>query len=174
MKKLFLTVMFILCITNISHAQKYLESVNYMEASSRETSSAVDVMTTPLIADLEVLPRIEETVTEPFKNINVTSDINLATPTYKKIALAEVANKYNADLILGALVKVETLESEKGGRLAITISGYPAKYVKFRNATKEDIDLVRSASTLRTEEESVMDVPENRTTVVKEKVLQLL
>lgn len=174
MKKLFLTVMFILCITNISHAQKYLESVNYMEASSRETSSAVDVMTTPVIADLDILPRIEETVTEPFKNINVTSDINLAIPTYKKIALAEVANKYNADLILGALVKVETLESEKGGRLAITISGYPAKYIKFRNATKEDIDLVRSASTLRTEEESVMDVPENRTTVVKEKVLQLL
>ena len=88
MKKLFLTVLFILCITNISNAQKYLESVNYMEASSRETSSAVDVMTTPVIADLEVLPRIEETVTEPFKNINVTSDINLSMPTYKKIALA--------------------------------------------------------------------------------------
>lgn len=166
--------MFILCITNISHAQKYLESVNYMEASSRETSPTVDVMTTPVIADLVVLDRKEITVTEPFKNIAVTSDINLATPTYKKIALAEVANMYDADLILGALVKVETQETEKGGRLAITISGYPARYVNFRKATKEDIDLVRSASTLRTEEESVMDIPENRTTVVKEKVLQLL
>ena len=174
MKKVLLTAAFLLGVMNISFAQRYLESVNYMESTAREYPIDSDVMTIPIVADLEVLPRIEEKISAPFENVNVTSGIDQLMPSYKAIALAEAANKYDADLILGALVKVETTALDKGGRIVITVSGYPARYVKFRNATQQDIELIRSASTVRrSNTESVMSTPDNKSTILKEK-LQIL
>lgn len=43
-------------------------------------------------------------------------------------------------MIIGATLDVVT---NKDGRLEITVVGYPAKYTKFRNATKTDVELVK-------------------------------
>ena len=43
-------------------------------------------------------------------------------------------------MIIGAMVDVITNDQ---GRLEITITGYPATYVNFRNATQQDMNLVK-------------------------------
>lgn len=63
-----------------------------------------------------------------------------AIPNFKRIVLCKAARQYNADLIIGATIDVVT---NKGGCLEITVVGYPAKYTKFRNATKENVELVK-------------------------------
>ena len=61
-------------------------------------------------------------------------------PSFKKIALCHAARAHKADMIIGAMVDVITNEN---GHLEITITGYPAKYVNFRNATQQDVNLVK-------------------------------
>ena len=63
-------------------------------------------------------------------------------PELKKIALSKAAKIYDADLLVGTIIDVITNDA---GLLEITVSGYPAKYTNFRNATKTDIENVQAA-----------------------------
>ena len=111
--------------------------------------------------------QISYTETEAFKDLEVTESLINMIPTFKKIALCHAARAYNADMIIGALVDVVT---NKNHRLEITITGYPACYVNFRNATSEDMDLVKKGlTTVRGSNEGVLDNPEERAEVYEEK-----
>lgn len=87
---------------------------------------------------------------EPYSEVVpfvLTPELTQKVPGFKRTAFLNAAKKYNADVIVGATVDVTT-NSE--GLLVITITGYPARYVKFRNATAEDVwmvDLYRLANT---------------------------
>lgn len=183
MKKLFLSFVFILGIANVSFAQKYQETVDYMESSAREMSFTHNIMTTPLVADLEVISgKIEMTITEPFKDYIVSRELVQLVPTFKAIAITETVKLLktqkgiDADIILGALVDVRTIYpdgKDKPGRLAITISGYPAKYVKFRNATGTDLDLIRSATSITSRMENteiLTETPDHKSLLLKENI----
>ena len=63
-------------------------------------------------------------------------------PELKKIALSKATKLYDADLLVGTIIDVITNDA---GLLEITVSGYPAKYTNFRNATKTDIENVQAA-----------------------------
>jgi hypothetical protein len=63
-------------------------------------------------------------------------------PEFKKIALSKAAKIHDADLLVGTIIDVITNDA---GLLEITVSGYPAKYTNFRNATKTDIENVQAA-----------------------------
>jgi hypothetical protein len=103
-------------------------------------------MTSPLIADLSVMGgQISYTETEAFKDYEVTEALIDLVPSFKKIALCHAARAHKADMIIGAMVDVITNDK---GRLEITITGYPARYVNFRNATQQDMNLVKQGMTV--------------------------
>ena len=82
MKKLILSILFIFGIATISFAQRVQETVDYMESSAREMSFTHNIMTTPLVADLEVISeKIELTITDPFKDYIVSRDLVALIPT---------------------------------------------------------------------------------------------
>ena len=145
MKKLFL--FFALgVVASLAMAQKNV-SVEYQESSTRNLEPEHYMVTAPLIADIKVTAdKITYTETEAFRKFPITvdnvKDIKAMMPEFKKIALSRAAKAHNADLLVGTIIDVTT---DVGGFICITVSGYPAKYVNFRNATSQDMDIVRSA-----------------------------
>ena len=150
--------------TAVAYAQKVdrIEtSVDYMESSARYMEPSQNIMTTPMIADLEVVGgSVSYTETEAFKNYEVTEELTQLVPGFKRIALSRAARAHKADVIIGAMVDVITNDN---GRLEITITGYPARYTNFRNATSDDMDLVRKGQTVILDNSSnVLDRPDHQ------------
>lgn len=133
--------------------------IYYMESSTQNLEPQNTIMASPMIADLKVIgDQIVYTEKEAFKDVEVTAKVIDAMPNFKRIALCKAARKYNADLIIGATIDVIT---NKDGRLEITVVGYPAKYTKFRNATKADIELVKEGYKVIVNGEIDLDKPSN-------------
>lgn len=164
LKKFLLTVAVVIGSAAIASAQKVdrIETtVDYMESSARYMEPSQNIMTTPMIADLEVIGgSVSYTETEAFKNYEVTEELVQLVPGFKRIALSRAARAHNADIIIGAMVDVIT---NGNGRLEITITGYPARYTNFRNATSDEIELVRMGQTVILDNSGeVLDTPDHQ------------
>ena len=121
-------------------AQKVEKKVVYQESSARNIEPRQGVVITPLVADMEVLGgRIRYVETKAFTEYPVSADILPYVPEFKKIALSNAAKVYEADVIIGATIDVVT---NNQGKLEISVAGYPARYVNFRNATADDAWMV--------------------------------
>lgn len=141
MKRLFLLLTMV-SLALCTFAQRS-ERVEYQESSARNLEPEHSMMLTPLIADIKVSPtKITYTETEAFKEYPVAKGIEKLMPDFKSIALSRAAKNHKADLLVGTIIDIIT---NNKGYLEITISGYPATYVGFRNATLNDIELVRQA-----------------------------
>lgn len=159
-----LTIAIALLSATIATAQKVERietTVDYMESSARYMEPSQNIMITPMIADLEVIGgSVSYTETEAFKNYEVTEELIPLVPGFKRIALSRAARAHKADVIIGAMVDVITNED---GRLEITITGYPARYTNFRNATGNEIDLVKKGQTVIIDYSSdVLDTPDQQ------------
>lgn len=167
-KKLFLVIALAVGTMTIASAQKTEIKVDYMESTARYLEPTQSIMTTPLIADLTVVGgQISYTETEAFKNYEVTEALIELVPSFKKIALCHAARAHKADMIIGAMVDVITNDR---GKLEITITGYPARYVNFRNATEDDMDLVKKGmSVVFNEGGEVFEKPSEQIKVEEEK-----
>ena len=164
LKKLLLVIASAIASVTIASAQKIdrIEtSVDYMESSARYLEPSQNIMTTPMIADLQVIgASVSYTETEAFENYEVTEALINLIPGFKSIALSRAARAHKADVIIGAMVDVITNEQ---GRLEITITGYPARYTNFRNATNDDIELVKFGQTVIVSgESSVLETPDQQ------------
>lgn len=164
LKKFLLTMAIVISSAAIASAQKVdrIETtVDYMESSARYMEPSQNIMTTPMIADLEVIGgSVSYTETEAFKNYEVTEELTQLVPGFKRIALSRAARAHKADVIIGAMVDVITNDN---GRLEITITGYPARYTNFRNATSNDIELVKKGQTVILDNSSnVLDTPDHQ------------
>lgn len=117
-------------------------SYEYSESTARNLEPEHTTLLTPLIADLEVSSKkIYHTERDAFRDVIIDENVIRSIDEYKKIALCSAAQQHKADVLVGAMIKVETINE----RLVITISGYPAYYKNFRNATQKDAELVRSS-----------------------------
>ena len=142
-------IMFVLAMASLSlvvFAQRDTRVV-YQESSTRTLEPDHYMMTAPLIADVVVSPnKITYTEKEAYKIFPVTAgnaeQIKAMMPDLKKIALSKAAKVHDADLLVGTIIDVITNDE---GLLEITVSGYPAKYTNFRNATRADIENVQEA-----------------------------
>ena len=152
----------------ISSFAQTKDVVEYSESSARNLEPVQSVMILPLIAEMKVISdRISYTEVDAYKNYYVTPTIVSNVPNFKKIALSKAAHKYGADALVGAVFDVITNAS---GHLEITVTGYPAKYVNFRNATKEDIELISTSNhVVENKGEDVISNPQSKTklTLVK-------
>lgn len=115
---------------------------DYNESTARNLEPEHIMLTTPMIADIEVSPkRITHVEKEAFADIELDEVTTSAAyiENFKKIALSKAAKANDADLLVGSMIDVQTVDD----RLIITITGFPAKYVNFRKATVQDTDLIR-------------------------------
>ena len=133
---------------------------DYMESSARVLEPEHSMLLTPIIADLKVSEtKVYYTETEAFANHDVTPQLIQNISALKKIALSRAARAYKADVLVGSSIDIVT----KNGRLEITVSGYPAHYIKFRNVTKEEVELLRKAEALhRNDISEVINAPKSR------------
>ncbi len=167
MKKLFFSCLALVVAIGSASAQSRTERVDYQESSARNLEPQQSVMISPMIADMEVVAdKIYYTETEAFRNYPLTEALIPFVPEFKKVALSRAARAYKADVIVGATVDVIT---NGQGYLEITISGYPARYTRFRNATSEDIDLVAQADRVMGDSEEILQNPDTQTRVTIEK-----
>ncbi len=142
-------ILFVLGLASVSFAafaQRDTRIV-YQESSTRTLEPDHYVMTAPIIVDVVVSPnKITYTEKEAYKMFPVTvgnaEQLKAMMPELKKIALSKAAKLNDADLLVGTIIDVIT---NGEGLLEITVSGYPAKYSNFRNATKTDIENVKEA-----------------------------
>ena len=161
MRKLILVVFAVLSTTSI-FAQK--DKLSYQESSARSLEPSHAVMITPLVADMQLLgDRISYTEKDAFASYVITPNIVSDISTLKNIALSRAARAHNADAIVAATVDVVT---NAEGKIEITISGYPVKYVNFRNATAVDVELQSKAQSFK-DTEDVFDDRNKNTTVIK-------
>lgn len=146
-------------------------SIDYKESSARNLEPMHSVMVAPLIADLEITGgQITYTEKDAFANYSVDVNVVKYIPDFKKVALSRAARAHKADAIIGATVDVIT---NAYGHLEITITGYPAKYTNFRNASSEDIKLVREGleTMAKGNQANMLTVPDDmvKREIVKEK-----
>lgn len=162
MKKLFsiVAILFVSASTMFAQTKDFVE---YLESSSRNLEPAQSVMIIPMVAEMQIISdRISYTEVDSYKNFPVTPAIVPNVTNFKKIALSKAIHKYGADALVGATFDVITNAS---GRLEITVTGYPVKYVNFRNATSEDVKLVSSSIAIGEKgDESILN-PQSQTKV---------
>lgn len=104
----------------------------------RKTATTSDIKTQvmqyPTVADLDVLPKVEQTITwnfVPFHWGQSPLDVR------KTNLQAEVIKAAGADVLLESQF---VFTKRSFGERTLTVTGYPAKFKNFRKATPEDIE----------------------------------
>ncbi len=104
----------------------------------RKTASTSDIRTEvmqyPTVADLDVLPKVEQTITwnfVPFHWGQPSLDVR------KTNLQAEVIKAAGADVLLESQF---VFTKRSFGERTLTVTGYPAKFKNFRKATPEDLE----------------------------------
>jgi len=115
----------------------------YEEHQSRVVNLGGNGVITSTTADLNVSEtRISHTETFAHEETENDVDINYA----KKYTLSSALIKHNADVLVGILYDVTT--NEQNDKVSVTVTGYPATYVNFRNTSSEDSLILSLASGL--------------------------
>ena len=138
-KVIFGTSLLLLAILTTSCAY----NLRYQEATARNLEPKSQIYTTPVVADLKITgDRISHT--EEFKDVslpvNNAVQLEKILDNYQSITLAKAKAKLKADALVGAMFEVDYEADNKGYKLVlkITVTGYPAVYNTFRNATEQD------------------------------------
>ena len=143
MKKLFLSLVAVSTIALVGCSP---QRIIYRESSGRSVEPTQGVVFTPaLVADLNIMTDKSVSNTVVFKDVVVTTALLNEIDNYKKMALFQTIQKYNADIMVASLTNVDT---NSRGQLEITVVGYPARYVNFRNISGQDSVAVKYTSTI--------------------------
>ena len=112
------------------------QRILYRESSGRSVEPTQGAVFTPaLVADLDILTDKSVSNVVVFKDVVVTTAILGEIENYKKMALFQTIQKYNADLMVASMINVDTTPQ---GRLECTVVGYPARYTNFRQISSVD------------------------------------
>ena len=168
MKRLLLLMSLLFAVTQLSSAQTQESKIDYKESSARTLEPNNYIFAAPLIADIQIVgERITHTEIAAFSDYIVDENILTYISEFKKVALGRALQKYNADALVGTLFNVITNES---GHIEISVSGYPARYTNFRNATAPELSLLREAVLLNDRDASKEAISAPDIVVKSEKV----
>lgn len=136
MKRTILTFLAISAIFNIAHAQN---KHNITQSQARLIESDFSVVTAPIIGELgEISPtKITDSVEffiGGFKDARAEIVPNLED--YKRYTIAHYCTKSGFDIIINPLFQIST--NAEGDMLKVIVTGFPAKYKSFRQATEND------------------------------------
>lgn len=133
LKRIVLVVVGVIALAVTANAQKTTYTV--AESSSTFLEPSPSIITTPLVADIKILgEKISYVEPDALKIFPLTNFQQL--PQLRSIIVARATRAYNADLLVGVSFDMQTTEN---GELKVTVTGYPAKYNNFRNATYEEV-----------------------------------
>ncbi len=152
MKKFFLFLVLLVGSVTVAQAQQKSEQVyRVTESSARNLDGRSQMLITPLAAEIVVSPnKISHTEREAFAGYTTTEDVIRNMDKLRLVALSRAARKHNADLLVGTIIDVVTIDNQ--GHFEITVTGYPANYTKFRNVTDADIELAKKAKSVENNE----------------------
>lgn len=114
----------------------YSTYYKYDESAARYMNPALKPgFITPIIADLDI-SNTKITVAETYDNTISHRDINNIedSPTIeylKNYTVSKAVKKHNADIITAPIFDIKT--SENYDKIEVTVSGYPANYINFKN-----------------------------------------
>lgn len=134
MKK-FLLMSILIAIGGVTCAQTR-HSITQSQARMIETD--MGAITAPIIVELGEISAMKIVDTTTF-DISIFRDADYVVgmlSEYKQYALAKYCTEHGYDIIVNALFQIFT--NKNGDKLSVVISGFPARYKKFRPATKED------------------------------------
>ena len=118
-------------------------TTDYSENTSRILDAESNLLVIPLVANLEVTKtKFVHVERDAFADIKVTNATISNIDKYKRMALGRATKACGADILISPNIEVVT----EDGRFVITVSGYPAKYKDFRNATAKDVELIKEAN----------------------------
>lgn len=143
MKTLKVTLLLAVAILMTSCSSLYYK---YDESTARYMNPAMmPILITPTIADLDISNE-KITVTEKYDNTLTQYDFdnfdNSPTIEYlKNYTVSKVVKQYDADVIVAPIFDIKT--SDDYETIEVTISGYPANYVNFRNVKATDTITLR-------------------------------
>jgi hypothetical protein len=103
----------------------------YEERGSRNIEPQHQVVTVPIVADVELLSAEKITYKETFTKADLENVEN-----YKYMALAHAIKQYNADFLIGAMYDINYTNRRR--TLEVVVTGFPVKYKELRKATPED------------------------------------
>ena len=109
------------------------------QSQARMIETDMGAITAPIIGELGEISTTKIVDTTVF-NISMFRDAKAIVellPEYKQYAIAKYCTQNGYDIILNALFQVFT--NEEGNKLNVVITGFPARYKRFRPATKEDV-----------------------------------
>jgi len=136
MKKSIFTLLLVM-LAMTSFAQKNVHNIT--QAQARIIESEFGVLTAPIIGELgEISPnKIIDSVEFYIGNFkDAAREIVPYLDDYKRYTIAHYCTKSGFDLIINPLFQVST--NADGDKLKVIVTGFPAKYKKFRSATKDD------------------------------------
>lgn len=110
------------------------QRMTYRESSGRNIEPSQSAVVTPMLADLELVSDTKQTYVEK-TGYYVNSYVIAQIDNYKNMALLNAAKQYDADTMVAAIINVDT---DADGKLVITVTGYPARYINFRTMTEKD------------------------------------
>lgn len=111
-----------------------LASCTTVRKTAATSDIRTEVMQYPTVADLDVLPKVEQTITwnfVPFHWGQPSLDVR------KTNLQAEVIKAAGADVLLESQF---VFTKRSFGERTLTVTGYPAKFKNFRKATPEDLE----------------------------------
>ena len=126
------------------------ENYTYTSTAARNLEATHEMLVTPLLADVQIQTGGRQVFNKDyFVDVN-SSDTwkSQMIDQLKRQALFDFTNEKNADVIVGALISAQTVDRNSDGqsdrdgdryKIKITITGYPANYVNFRNAKESDL-----------------------------------
>ncbi len=131
--------LFLIAAVALASSCSVMREVNYKEFKARNIEPRQDALVVPLKAEMELTTdgRIDKSMTYTLRKEQPLTTNYLEER--KAETLAATAQAYNADVIIGALTSVNYEEGKgKVRTLTVRVTGYPARYVDFRNIDCQD------------------------------------
>lgn len=135
-KRALMVIVGMIILTFTANAQKTTYTI--AESSSTFLEPSPTIITTPLVADIKIIgDKISYVEPDALKVFPLTNIQQL--PQLRSMVVARATRAHNADLLVGVSFDMQTTEK---GELVVTVTGYPAKYNNFRNASYEEVRAV--------------------------------
>jgi len=116
-----------------------LTSCSTVKKTSATAAVETAVVQYPVVADLDIQPKITRTASWGFSLWG-----GLSTKERIRNLIADMVEESNADILLEPQIKTTRTFMNLGGG-SVTITGYPASFKDFRKASEADLDALQKA-----------------------------
>ncbi len=143
-RSIFLCLILLTALTGFAQRKTVEPQKTLEQAIARSVEPEIRVFIHPQIAEIEMLST-EKMEYGPYKfSLKEPEKLNqYLVEQLKVIALFRATKEAKADILVGSLFDIYMLDNDPKN-LYIDLSGYPAKYVNFKNLEGSDINMVNT------------------------------